>query len=145
MPEMAFPADDGTMVTSGWLPIKCLAARPVNIIALPSVGDQVQLHSDSGDGENLVVSMASYGGSKIPPISPVTGQPPQSGEVWISTATGWLHMTGGSTFIGDNLFVTGNVTWGYGTEGQTDAEEHLHSYKPGTGATTNTGAPVAGT
>lgn len=95
---------------SGWLPCTFPAAGGVNVIALPSPGDQVLIHPDTGDAEHGIVSAACHSTQQAPPTSPITGQPPQSGEYWINCGAVSLHITGGNVYIsGGSLFVSGNI------------------------------------
>ena len=139
-------------VETGWLPIKCIAAGPVHVIALPSPGDQVQVHADCGDAEHGVIAMAAHGGSVAPPSSPVTNKPPQCGEFGIFIGPLYMHMANGNIYMGGGNLVlngamtaTGNVTAGFGTGDQVDVLGHTHGYLPGSGGMTQTNAPTPGT
>ncbi len=139
-------------VITGALPIKCLSAGAVQVIALPSPGDQVQVHADNGDAEHGVIAMAAHGGPLTAAISPVTGKPAQSGEfgifigpLYMHLANGKIYMGGGDLVLNGNMTATGNVTAGMGGGDQVDLLNHTHDYMPGSGSPTPTSAPIAGT
>jgi phage baseplate assembly protein gpV len=137
---------------SGWLPFAFTAAGSVNIIALPSIGDQVLIHPDTGDAEHGIVSAACHSTQQAPPTSPITGNPPQSGEVYINCGSVYFHITGGKIYMGGgdlvvagSITATGNITAGRGGSDAVDLLNHTHQYIPGSGTATQTNAPTAGT
>lgn len=145
-------------VLTGYLPIKSVAAGPgMSVIALPSKGDQVQIHPDCGDMEHGVISLASHSTKVPPPNSPATGKPAQSAEYLVIIGGVYLHITGNTIFsggatwkhVGDlnitgKVTATGNITAGQGTGDQVTLQNHNHNYQPGSGSTTTTSPPIPG-
>ena len=155
MPDMLEPGSvTGNPQETGWLPVLSIAAGPVNVVALPTKGDQVLVLPDCGDMEHGIIVSAAHNTQDRPPISPATGKPAQSGEVLITLASGlYFHMTGDTIYTGGgnlvhdgNISASGNVT-AHAQAGAIDLVGHDHKvFDVQVGqATITTTAPVAGT
>lgn len=132
-------------VLTGWLPVSNLGVGAVAIIVPPSIGDQVIVAPQEGDGQQWVVIGRVFSNAKPPPASPVTSAPVQSGEAAIIGAGGsclhfkadgsvWLH---GNLNVQGNIGATGTVTAGVGGSDQVGLQTHTHP--------ANNTAPTAGT
>jgi hypothetical protein len=138
-------------VLTGWLPVAFTATGAASGMIPPSPGDQVVVHADCSDMENGIVAMSAHGGATQPPISPVTGKPPQPGEIWFALGPLYFHMTGGNIFMGGgdiflngSIIASGNGFFGAGGPDAVDVLSHTHLYTPGSGDPTQTAVPTAG-
>lgn len=138
-------------VLTGWLPVGQLSAGLASIVAPPSPGEQVVCAAQEGDAEQWIIVGRLFSTEAMPPVSPFTGAPVQSGEVAVFGQAGaCLHMQADGTWglAGDlhvtgNITATGNVTAASGGGSSVDLLAHRHGgVQTGGGST---GAPTPGT
>jgi len=137
-------------VLSGWVPLPAIGVGANAVIAGPNVGDQVIIGAMEGAGEQYVVLARVFDSVGMPPTSPGTMKPVESGEVGIFGPNGsYLHMAGGQIYASCTTFaltgtlaVTGKITATQDVvAGTISLEQHLH---PDVQAgTAKTGAPVS--
>ena len=126
---------------SGWMPDPGLAASGLRIAAPCEIGTQVLVESVEGDAEHPVIVGRLFDTTMTPPVSPVTGQPAQPGELLVlagqATASGqaaatnpaYLHIQPQGFFAGVGtttsvaitadqiVFTIGGMTWTMTTSG----------------------------
>ena len=135
---------------SGWLPVAAVAVGAVSIVVPPSIGDQVVLEPQEGDAEQWIITGRLFSTAALPPSSPFTSAPIQSGEMAIFGQGGaCLHLLANGTWalmgnlaVTGSITATGNVTAGLGTGDQVDMLGHAHTAPNGGGRTS---APIPGT
>ena len=124
-------------VLSGWLPVGSVAVGAVSIVVPPSIGDQVLLEPQEGDSENYVITKRLFSAGSLPPNSPSTSAPVQSGEMAIFGASGaCLHLhADGTWWLAGDLHVNGDV---YDRHGSLDRlRGNYDAHKHGGGSTTD--------
>lgn len=83
-------------VLTGDLPIAVQAISGAVLVSLPTPGDQVVLVPQEGSIDGYIVLGCMFSDRHVPPVSPVTGQPAQSGEIFgILTGGSYFHMQAG--------------------------------------------------
>ncbi len=142
-------------VESGWIPDPGLAVGNLKIASPSQIGSQVLIDSIEGDPEHPVITSRLYDAVNLPPVSPVTGKPAQSGELLALHSSGtYLHLTAAGVFFGTGgvtfalspfgIVIAGNVTLSDGdvlADG-ISLKTHLHSgVETGAG---DTGSPIHG-
>ena len=108
------------------------------------------LEPQEGDAEQWIIVGRLFSAAALPPTSPFTGAPVQSGELAIFGQAGaCLHlMANGTWFLQGNLTVngsvsaTGNVVAGLGGPDQAGLQTHNHGGV--TAGVSHTTAPTAG-
>ncbi len=100
-------------ILTGWMPDCSLAhySGGIGFVMPLTKGDQVSIGFLHGDADHPHVLGRVPSNADKPPVSPVTGQPVQPGEVGVFLPGGaFLHGIGGVWHIKGDLIVDGNVS-----------------------------------
>ncbi|MGY0482575.1 phage baseplate assembly protein V [Endobacter medicaginis] len=103
---------------TGWMPLGAVAVGSgTGIVAPPAIGDQVLVVPQEGDSEHWHVVSRIFSQVAMPPVSPATNKPVQSGEVGVFTNGAYLHVSGGTIYaqasqfkLHGNLVVDGSIS-----------------------------------
>ena len=139
-------------IETGWLPVLSpWVGNGWGMVVPLSVGDQVLLICEEGEGQNYAIKGRYYSDVDVTPSTqPVAGEffmQSESGAQLYFKADGSIQMVAGTVKVTGNLEVTGEVYRGYGTGDQVSLGHHTHNQPADSAGDAEypTNAPNAGT